>query len=111
MIEIIQQFGYFGIFITLFSEIAFMLFPLPGDTLLFAFGIFSKREIRYKFLIPLIALLSPILCYILSENSEFLFSGYKFGFELLLINGVLTYFGLFCISTKTVSAEDKIQIN
>lgn len=61
--------------------------PLLG---LFAFGLFTKFNIREKF-VPLIAILSPVLSYILSSNSEKWFNGYKFGFELLIINGLLTF--------------------
>ncbi|MCQ2285803.1 MAG: sodium:solute symporter [Bacteroidales bacterium] len=76
--------------------------PILG---LFAFGMFSKRTIRYKALIPVIALLAPTLCYLLSSYSVALFSGYKFGFELLIVNGLLTYVGLWAISQKTSTLE------
>jgi membrane-associated protein len=42
MLELIQQFGYIGVFFTIFLEIGFMVFPLPGDTLLFAMGILTE---------------------------------------------------------------------
>jgi membrane-associated protein len=41
MFELIQTFGYTGIFATVFSEVGLMFFPLPGDTLLFSSGIMS----------------------------------------------------------------------
>lgn len=43
MLDIIQQFGYLGISVTMILEIAFMIFPLPGDTLLFAAGILAEN--------------------------------------------------------------------
>jgi Na+/proline symporter len=73
--------------------------PLLG---LFAFGITSKRSVRDQF-VPLICLASPAITYIISMNSESLFSGYKFGFELLLMNGLITFFGLLLISISPVS--------
>jgi Na+/proline symporter len=70
--------------------------PLLG---LFSFGMFTKRGVNDKW-VPWIALSSPVICYILSANSKALFSGYTFGFELLILNGFLTFMGLFFISHK-----------
>lgn len=78
----------------LFTIAGYTYGPLLG---LFAFGLFSKRKIRDKY-VPIIALISPVLCYVISMNSEFWFNGYKFGFELLILNGLLTFFGLYLIS-------------
>lgn len=61
--------------------------PLLG---LFAFGLFTKLNVREKF-VPAVAVISPLICYFLSKYSETLFNGYKFGFELLIINGMLTF--------------------
>ncbi|MCL1821901.1 MAG: sodium:solute symporter [Prolixibacteraceae bacterium] len=68
--------------------------PLLG---LFAFGILTKWQIRDKF-VPFIAFASPVLTYIINKNSEFWFGGYKFGFELLLLNGLITFIGLLLIT-------------
>lgn len=68
--------------------------PLLG---LFFFGIFTKRNVRDKF-VPLICLLSPLLCYVLNENSSAWFNGYLFGNELLIANGMITFGGLSLIS-------------
>jgi SSS family transporter len=70
--------------------------PLLG---LFAFGMFTKKAVKDKF-VPMIGVLSPILCYVIDKNSEVLLGGYKFGFELLLLNGFLTFIGLLIISKK-----------
>ena len=70
--------------------------PLLG---LYAFGLFSKRIVVDKW-VPIIALLSPIICYIVSENSIYWFNGYRFGFELLILNGMITYLGLFIMSNS-----------
>jgi len=72
--------------------------PLLG---LFAFGIFTKRNIRDR-LAPIVALLSPVLCYIISANSEQWLWGYKFGFEILILNGLITFLGLWMIGKKDV---------
>lgn len=65
--------------------------PLVG---LFFFGLFTKVKVRDGF-IPVICILSPVLCYILDQNSEAWFNGYRIGYELLLINGAITAAGLF----------------
>lgn len=60
--------------------------PLLG---LYLYGLYTKRGAADKF-IPYICILSPILCWVLSEHSEAWFGGYKIGFELLLINAAIT---------------------
>jgi hypothetical protein len=65
---------------------------------LYAFGLLSKRGVKDK-IVPFIAVASPIICYILKQNSEEWF-GYSFGFELLILNGALTFLGLWIISKK-----------
>ena len=64
--------------------------PLLG---LFFFGILTRRRVRDRW-VPLICILSPVLCCILSAHSAEWFGGYRIGFELLLINAALTWLGL-----------------
>lgn len=75
--------------------------PLLG---LFAFGLLTKFRIREKF-VPLVVIISPLLSYILSSNSEKWFNGYKFGFELLIINGLLTFIMLILLIKRTKKTE------
>jgi SSS family transporter len=70
--------------------------PILG---LFAFGIFTKAQVRDKY-IPIVAILSPILCYILQSNSERWFGGYKFSYELLIFNALFTFIGLSLLIKK-----------
>ena len=70
--------------------------PLLG---LYSYGLFTKREIKDN-LVPLICIMSPILTYVLNVNSEQLLGGYKFGFELLLVNGLITFIGLWLAKKK-----------
>ena len=77
----------------LFTISGYTYGPLLG---LFAFGLFTRWQLKDKW-VPFIAILSPVLCYVLSLFSESLFNGYKFGFELLIINGVITMIGLFIV--------------
>lgn len=70
--------------------------PLLG---LFAFGIITKHKIHDKRVL-FIAILAIIFTYFANEYStEFLY-GYKFGYELLILNGLFTFVGLYAIRTK-----------
>jgi hypothetical protein len=65
---------------------------------MFAFGLVSKRAIDERFM-PLIAILSPLLAYLLQwvVASQY---GYQIGFELLGYNALITIFGMILISKK-----------
>nr|MCU0363487.1 sodium:solute symporter [Bacteroidales bacterium] len=80
----------------LFTIAGYTYGPLLG---LYSFGLFTKRLVRDR-LTPVIAILSPVICYLLSSNSAELLNGYRFGFELLLLNGLLTFTGLLIFSRK-----------
>lgn len=75
--------------------------PLLG---LYAFGIFGKRRLRDK-LVPIVCIIAPLLTYFININSQLLFWGYKFSFETLLLNGFLSYLGLWLISLPPAVEE------
>ena len=77
----------------LFTIAGYTYGPLLG---LYSFGLFTKYNVKDKW-VPLVCLLSPVISYIISQNSESWFYGYKFSFELLIVNGILTFSGLFII--------------
>lgn len=85
----------------LFTIAGYTYGPLLG---LYSFGLFTKRKVNDR-LTPLIAVLSPVLCYFLSMYSEELLNGYRFGFELLLVNGFLTFIGLLVFSRSKGSVS------
>jgi hypothetical protein len=64
--------------------------PLLG---LFAFGILTRRHFADNWMVPVICILSPFVCWLLSDNAATLFNGYQFGFELLIVNGLITFAG------------------
>ncbi len=74
--------------------------PLLG---LFFFGILTKRGVNDLW-VPLVCVLAPCLCYFLDINSTKWFAGYLFGNELLLVNGLLTFGGLFLLSRPSASS-------
>lgn len=81
---------------TLFDVAGFTYGPLLG---MYAFGLFTKIQVHDRWA-PLIAIICPILCYILKMNSEAWLGGYHFGFEILLVNGLLTFIGLWLIRKR-----------
>jgi solute:Na+ symporter, SSS family len=80
----------------LFTIAGYTYGPLLG---LYSFGMFTKWQVKDKW-IPLVAISSPIICYILSSYSTQLLWGYKFGFELIIMNGGLTFLGLWLLRKK-----------
>ena len=74
--------------------------PLLG---LFAFGLFTRQQPNDR-LVPYICIASPLLCYALDTTAQYLW-GYRFGYELLMLNGLLTFLGLWlsrCNITKNL---------
>jgi Na+/proline symporter len=80
----------------LFTIASYTYGPLLG---LFFFGIFTKYQVKEQFVIY-ICIASVVLCYFLNINSEALLNGYKFSFELLGLNGLITFLGLYLIRKK-----------
>lgn len=74
--------------------------PLLG---LFAFGLLTKKKVIDKY-VPIVCILAPVLCFILNINSKAWFN-YSFDFELLVLNGVLTFIGLMIIRDRKVSGK------
>ena len=81
----------------LFTVAGYTYGPLLG---LYAFGLFTRKQVKDK-LVPVIALISPVVCYLISRYSMLIFGGYKFGFELLILNGLITFAGLYIVRRKT----------
>ena len=81
---------------SIFKAAGYTYGPLLG---LFAFGIFTDWKVKDRF-VPVLSLLSPIITYIINLNSEVLFGGYKFGFEILILNGLIMFLSLVLIKRK-----------
>ena len=95
------------------KEVITAVFDIAGYTYgpllgLYAFGMFNKRPIMDRF-VPFICLASPVLTYIINENSAAWFGGYQFGFERLLLNGLFTFMGLWAVS-KPVMKEESVLV-
>ena len=79
---------------TLFDVAGFTYGPLLG---LYTFGLFTRRQVRDRW-VPVVAVLSPVICYVLKLYMP-QWTGYHFGFEILLLNGLLTFVGLLAIKS------------
>jgi Na+/proline symporter len=84
-----------SVIVAVFKVAGYTYGPLLG---LYSFGLFTRKKIKDTYA-PLVCIGAPVLTYILNANSSTLFGGYQFGFELLLVNGLLTFVGLWAIAT------------
>ncbi|MDN3922249.1 sodium:solute symporter [Roseateles violae] len=75
--------------------------PLLG---LFAFGLLTRRQPRDGW-VPLVAIAAPLLCWLIDSRQRALFGAYEIGLELLLLNGALTFAGLWLISSRPQRAS------
>ena len=96
------------------KSIIYVILDLAGYTYgpllgLFSFGILTKRKVKDGLTVTIICLLAPVLTYLLREYSARLLGGYEIGIELLIINGLLTFLGLWLISKKTVSPNPALR--
>ncbi|GAB3989352.1 sodium:solute symporter [Spirosoma daeguense] len=95
------------------KEVITAVFDIAGYTYgpllgLYAFGIFSKRPVMDG-AVPFICVASPVLTYIINQNSAAWFGGYQFGFERLLLNGLITFVGLLIVS-KPKKQEQSVSV-
>ena len=71
--------------------------PLLG---LFSFGLFTKRRTIDRY-VPYICIASPVICY-LTNHFVYAATGYLFGYELLILNGLITFAGLWFFQEKNL---------
>lgn len=76
--------------------------PLLG---LFAFGILTRQAVRDRW-VPLVVLAAPLLCWWLDSQQQRLFGAYELGLELLLVNGALTFAGLWLLRLPAAEASE-----
>lgn len=81
--------------------------PILG---LFAFGIFTHKSVHDKF-VPWVAILSPIICFIIDINSKVWFNGYEFSYERLILNALLTFVGMLLLTNRKKEIKSSLDIN
>jgi len=89
---------------SVFKAAGYTYGPLLG---LYAFGLFTKLQVK-DVGVPIVCLLSPVLSYLLNLNSEVWFAGYKFGFEILIVNGAITFLGLLILQKKKAAHVERL---
>jgi Na+/proline symporter len=102
VILIFERLNDQSVITAVFKAAGYTYGPLLG---LFAFGILTNRRFApgREVLVPAICVVAPLLTWVLNLNSVAWFNGYKFGFEILLVNGALTLVGLALVSTNRSS--------
>lgn len=93
IIMIFRQLNNSSVIDTIYIIVSYTYGPLLG---LYSFGLFTKLKPIDRY-VPFIALLSPLLCYGIDSFTQHYYN-YAFGYELLLLNGGLTFAGLFITS-------------
>ena len=85
-----------GVITLIFTMASYTYGPLLG---MFLFGLITRRTIN-EHAVPIIALLSPLLCYVVSTHSAAWLGGYTFSYEIIILNATLTMAGLWMFSSK-----------
>jgi Na+/proline symporter len=86
----------------IFKVAIFTYGPLIG---LFGFSLFAKKRQVIDKATPYIVILAPILCFFIDKYSTVLLNGYVFAEELIIVNGLLTFMGLWIMSKKNITKE------
>jgi hypothetical protein len=84
----------------IFKVASYTYGPLLG---LYAFGLFVKTKTVHDTLVPIICILSPLICFLITKYSTDLFGAYIIDNELIIINGLITFLGLLLISKPATS--------
>ena len=87
----------------IFTVAGYTYGPLLG---FYSFGLFTRYKVRDRW-VPMVAIASPGLCYLITSHSEAWFNGYTIGFELLILNGFLTFMGLFLLRKRQPARDTK----
>ena len=84
----------------IFKVASYTYGPLLG---LYAFGLFMKTKTVHDKLVPIICIISPLICFFISKYSANLFGNYVIDNELIIVNGLITFLGLWLISKPATS--------
>jgi Na+/proline symporter len=95
VIVVFRMFSNEAVISSVFIAAGYTYGPLLG---MYAFGLFTRRKFKDSGWIPVIAILAPIVSFLLKFTIESVISGYKAGYEILVLNGILTFTGLWIYS-------------
>ena len=96
IIVLFHHFSSGGVITLIFTMASYTYGPLLG---MFLFGLMTKRKVNERAL-PVIAVVSPLLCYILSLNAASWLGGYQFSYEIIVVNAAFTMLGMWALSRK-----------
>ena len=99
---VFEAIGSQSVIDTIYILASYTYGPLLG---LFCFGLFTRKQPRDRF-VPYIAVASPVICY-LADRAVYAAAGYQFGYEMLMVNGLLTFGGLMLLSIGNGGTERK----
>ena len=85
-----------SVVVAVFKAAGYTYGPLLG---MFAFGLLTRKQVNDRW-VPLVALSSPFIAWFIDAFSVQLMNGYKIGFELIIINGGITFLGMVLIQKK-----------
>jgi Na+/proline symporter len=102
IIWVIQLLNNKSVIDAIYTIASYTYGPLLG---MFAFGLFTHRKPRDKW-VPLPAIGAPLLCYLIDRLTT-AYTAYRFGYELLMLNGLLTFLGLYLLSLRAVRTGNK----
>ncbi len=102
IIWVIQLLNNKSVIDAIYTIASYTYGPLLG---MFAFGLFTHRKPRDKW-VPLPAIGAPLLCYLIDRLTT-AYTDYRFGYELLMLNGLLTFLGLYLLSLRAVRTGNK----
>ncbi len=84
---------------SIFTVAGYTYGPLLG---LYAFGLYTKMSLHDRW-VPLVAVLAPVVAYLIKLSVQYALPGYKMGFEFLILNGAVTFLGLLLVVRKEKS--------
>jgi Na+/proline symporter len=98
VIFLFKMFNNDAVISSLFKAAGYTYGPLLG---LYAFGLFTKRRVKDRW-IPVIAFLAPIASFGLKLLLEQLIRNYEAGYEILVMNGMLTFIAIYFVSLPVI---------
>ena len=95
-----------SVVVAVFKAAGYTYGPLLG---LFAFGFLTRKNVKDRW-VPLVTICSPLITWIIESFSAKLLNGYQIGFELIIINGGITFLGLLLIQKKTSLSLKNVKV-
>jgi Na+/proline symporter len=99
LVLLFEALGNPSMITVLLAIAAYSYGPLLG---LFAFAIFTRRHPADRW-VPIVAIAAPLVCYAIDRSQAALFGEYRIGLEILALNGLLTFVGLWLIAPRKVN--------